>query len=459
MGSIISNLALCISYLTCSAAGSLCGACLGTNKSDDIAPGPTSGRKRSVFLLLLALTLAFVFQYALAPAIDDNSDLINWVPVAGSHLVDAWNSGCTYDDIEDANIRSDYQEICKGHAGVYRIGFVASLFFAFAALASTVKRTANRISWGPKYMLFLLGCFFSIFIDNDPLFNDVFLNLARIGASLFIVLQNVILIDMAYNWNDAWVINANTAERENGDGAGNKWLAAILGLAVLMFIFSITSVGLMYHYYGGCDINEAFISITLIMIVAITGVQLSGEDGSLLTSAIISAYAAYLAFTSMSKNPDGDCNPFLGENNALGIVIGVGFTLISLTWAGFSLTAEKRLSSSGASITDSLLEHDNENDTTSAAQPTVVGGLVTGDANNDDPESQGVRVDSVPDADYSTHWKLNVVLMLVVCWFSVSLTGWGTVESSGNAANPDTGKVSMWMIIVSQWLTLGIYLW
>jgi len=84
---------------------------------------------------------------------------------------------------------------------------------------------------------------------------------------------------------------------------------------------------------------------------------------------------------------------------------------------------------------------------------------VTGDANNDDPESQGVRVDSVPDADYSTHWKLNVVLMLVVCWFSVSLTGWGTVESSGNAANPDTGKVSMWMIIVSQWLTLGIYLW
>lgn len=379
--------------------------------------------------------------------------------MAGSHLVDAWNSGCSYDDIEDTNIRSDYQEICKGHAGVYRIGFAASLFFVFAALVSSVKRTANRIGWGPKYMLFIVGCFFTIFIDNDPLFNDVYLNLARIGASLFIVLQNVILIDMAYNWNDAWVINADTAERENGVGAGNKWLTAILGVAVFMFCFSITSIGLMYHYYGGCDVNEAFISITLIMIVTITGVQLSGEDGSLLTSAVISGYAAYLAFTAMSKNPDDDCNPRLGENNALGIFIGVGFTLVSLTWAGFSLTAEKRLSPSGASITDSLLEHDNENGTTSTAQSRVVGGVVTG-ADDASESQRGVRVDNVTEeTDYATHWKLNIVLVLVVCWFSVSLTGWGTVESSGNAANPDTGKVSMWMIIVSQWVTLGIYLW
>ena len=80
---------------------------------------------------------------------------------------------------------------------------------------------------------------------------------------------------------------------------------------------------------------------------------------------------------------------------------------------------------------------------------------------DDASESQrGVRVDNVTEeTDYATHWKLNIVLVLVVCWFSVSLTGWGTVESSGNAANPDTGKVSMWMIIVSQWVTLGIYLW
>jgi hypothetical protein len=45
----------------------------------------------------------------------------------------------------------------------------------------------------------------SIFVSNDPWFLGIFLHLSRAGALIFVVVQQVILIDLAYNWNDSWV--------------------------------------------------------------------------------------------------------------------------------------------------------------------------------------------------------------------------------------------------------------
>lgn len=42
---------------------------------------------------------------------------------------------------------------------------------------------------------------------------------ARFGAFLFIILQEIVLIDMAYTWNDSWV---KRAEELGSDGAGRK---------------------------------------------------------------------------------------------------------------------------------------------------------------------------------------------------------------------------------------------
>lgn len=56
-------------------------------------------------------------------------------------------------------------------------------------------------------------------------------------------------------------------------------------------------------------------------------------------------------------------------------------------------------------------------------------------------------------------WKLNLVLSVISCFYAMSLTGWGSIQSGGNAANPSAGSVSMWMIIASQWLVMALYLW
>jgi hypothetical protein len=45
----------------------------------------------------------------------------------------------------------------------------------------------------------------SIFVSNVPWYLGLYVHTSRIGAIVFVVVQQVILIDLAYNWNDTWV--------------------------------------------------------------------------------------------------------------------------------------------------------------------------------------------------------------------------------------------------------------
>jgi hypothetical protein len=76
----------------------------------------------------------------------------------------------------------------------------------------------------------------------------------------------------------------------------------------------------------------------------------------------------------------------------------------------------------------------------------------------DDSPDEDAPENTIPN-NFSNSWKLNVILSLICCWYAMSLTSWGSVSGGGNIANPSAGKVSMWMIIGSQWLMNLMYLW
>jgi serine incorporator 1/3 len=247
----------------------------------------------------------------------------------------------------------------------------------------------------------------------------------------------------------------------------------------------LVAIGILYKYFvdsdGGCAENTWVISLTLLAIIGMTAIQLSSSDGegSLLTSSVMSLYATYLCFSIVSHNPNGRCNPRLGQNDSWGIVIGLFLTTVSLAWTGWSWSAEGRLSTV---------------ETVSSAKavlPTGGGGSgrmgMGGDdglnldlpfLDPDDQPATGV-VTSGDTADMGTSgvhvWKLNVVMALISCYVAMILTGWGTiagalVEASGggdensdqaamNAANPMVGRVNMAILGISQWLAIGLYCW
>jgi hypothetical protein len=140
---------------------------------------------------------------------------------------------------------------------------------------------------------------------------------------------------------------ADFADRlEWGSGAG--WLRATIVACSLFYVLAFTGIGLLYCYFGGCPSNDAITTMTFLGIIAVTTLQLSGREGSLLTLSVISLYAVYLGYSAVSKNPRGACNPRLaGEGDPYGIAVGLFLTAVSLTWTGWSWTAEDWLGSAG----------------------------------------------------------------------------------------------------------------
>ncbi len=199
------------------------------------------------------------------------------------------------------------------------------------------------------------------------------------------------------------------------------------------------------------------------MTLLCTAIQLTISDtGSLLTSAAITAYTTYLCGLAISKNPNFECNPRLGETSTGNIILGLFMTTISLLWTGWSSTADKRV---GAHSEENA--EDIEVSPPETLENKKVGGVVldSGYGSSDSPHSEAAIENERHDEknnnspSFGSSWKLNAVLALVCCWYAMALTSWGAVERSGDIANPAAGEVSMWMVIVSQWVCLALYLW
>jgi len=440
-----------LAYCACLSVSSLCNACLGST-----APG-TTGRKRSVLLLAMAIGLALTFQYSLAPALVERHgwvwNLYSSIPGFGKWLHNAWAQGCTLEDSSAAQATT-----CAGNAGVYRPAAVSTLFFAMQAIATRFQPALNREAWPGKYGVFLFLVLFSMFISNS-IFTGLYVWLARFGAAIFMVLQQVILIDVAYNWNEDWVERSNVADRIEY-GAGASWLHAIIGMALVMYAASFTGLGILAHYFGICAGNKAIIWLSFIGISSLTGVQLTGDEGSLLTSSVLSLYVTYLAFSIVSKNPTATCNPRLGHSDVMGIVIGLTLTAISLAWTGWSWSAEGRLNMEGVQKTHSV-------DPNTAEKSSLGPNLDVPFLSEDEQQTSGIVVEqsrtaSQDDAAIANNqelWKLNVIMCLISCWVAMILTGWGEISDEHSAANPTAGRVNMAMICISQWTAILLYMW
>lgn len=174
-----------MTFCFCSACSSLLTACCGNDKPSTVPPSATSGRKRSVLLLVVGIILSLAFQYGLAPFIHDWSVVDNFVK-------DAWTgSACQEYENQEAWLKA-----CMGNHGNYRVAFATTTFFFLAAIAAYCKPTANRMAWPAKYVLFVLLAAGMAVVPNEPLFSPVYLNIARGGWLLILMAKG----------NQDWVV-------------------------------------------------------------------------------------------------------------------------------------------------------------------------------------------------------------------------------------------------------------
>ena len=383
------GLLCCAACETASCACSLCKCCLPSAKM--------SVRCANIIYLMtfiLSAILAIVLQYWGAPQFQ----------------IYSFDVGCT--DIPGIDASA-----CKGDSAVYRISIGLATWFVLITLGTTLGKQSFHVQyWGSKLLIlivFIVGLFF---VPVDIV--DGFIPIARIVSALFLVLQIVAFIDAAYHWN-TWVVGHIYVDNNEN----RNWMIGALGACIALGILSISSIVVLYVYYGTCKISSMFITITAILTIGTTVWQLQtpDTDSSLLTSCIVATYAVYLCWSAVHANPE-PCNTVsLGSNDPQSIMLGMAITVFSLSWTCYS-----------ASTREYFIETVSENHS-----------LIQCEEGEEDEEDE---------EEYEHLWLFHFMMATGSIYMAMLLTNWGTHSGQKNNAQ-------MWVSIISQWISMVVYMW
>ncbi|KAJ1966873.1 Membrane protein tms1, partial [Dimargaris xerosporica] len=288
---------------------------------------------------------------------------------------------------------------CYGLLAVHRWCFALSLFHVILGLLvlgvdSTRHPRASVQNgwWGPKLGLWLALVALAFFIPNG--FFEVWGNyISLMGSVLFILIQLVLLVDLAHHWCELCL------ERweQRGDA---KWQWFLVGSTVLLIVVTLALTGILYGFFAasGCRLNQFFISLNLILCILVSvlavhpAIQDANPRSGLAQAAMVSAYATYLVTSAIVNAPLGDdngtCNPVARSRGTrtTAVVLGAVFTLIAIVYStsrtatqGRSLIqADDYIDDNTASAVPLLYNHGRDSTDAAARHQALMHSVETG---------------------------------------------------------------------------------
>jgi hypothetical protein len=170
---------------------------------------------------------------------------------------------------------------------------------------------------------------------------------ALIGATIFILLGLVLLVDFAHSWSETCLENWENS-------TSNFWQWVLVGSTALMYSFTITLTGLLYAFFAGsgCTLNQFFISFNLALCVVITvisvhpAVQERNPRSGLAQSSMVAAYCTYLIVSALSNHvhETKQCNPLRDgkKTQKAVLVLGAIFTFLAIAYSTTRAATQSR---------------------------------------------------------------------------------------------------------------------
>ncbi|XP_039295734.1 serine incorporator 1 isoform X2 [Nilaparvata lugens] len=356
-----------------------------------------------------------------------------------------------------------------GYMAVYRLCFALSVFFfLMAAIMIEVKSSRDHRAglqngfWGLKYLVVIAIMVGAFYIPEEP-FGSKWRMFGLFGASVFIIVQLILIIDFAHSWAESWVGHYEETE-------SNKWYAALMIATLTNYALALTGIVLLYVFFtqsDDCTLNKVFITVNLIgAIVAsaisiLPNVQEMQPRSGLLQSSVVSLYMVYLTWSSLSSNPDSQCNPgfFLGigkkqpanggdmqhfdSQSIVGLVVWMCCVLYS------------SLRSASKSDRFNMFEHALVGD--NGGEGGSIDGGESGAAAASDKGGEHKVWDNEENGVAYSWTFFHLMFGLATLYVMMTLTNWYTPNSSLETLNANTG--SMWVKIISSWFCLSLYIW
>ncbi|PGH18343.1 hypothetical protein AJ80_04521 [Polytolypa hystricis UAMH7299] len=446
IGTMFGFAASCCGAATCSAICSACGKCQSSMAT----------RIAYAFILLINSIMSWIM-------------LTRWALNKLEHL--------TFDFLP---ISCDGEK-CHGWVAVHRINFALGLFhIVLALLLLGVRSTKNPRAgiqngyWGPKIIIWLSLVVLSFFIPEQFFFvwGSYF---AFFGAMLFLLLGLILLVDLAHTW-------AELCLQKIEEYDSNMWRGLLIGSTVGMYVSSIAMTVVMYIFFAhsGCAMNQAAITVNLILLLIISAVsvqpsiQASNPRAGLAQAAMVAVYCTYLTLSAVSMEPDDkQCNPLIrarGTRTA-SIVLGAIITMLTIAYTTTrAATQGIALGSSGSNNNYTRLGQDDNEHGLVTQQPglnrremraealraAVESGSLPASALDDDSDDESDDgKDSKDDERGSTQYNyalFHIIFLLATNWVATLLTQNLDPEGQDDLAPVGRTYWYSWVKIISSWV-------
>lgn len=380
-------------------------------------------------------------------------------------------------------IRCDGKE-CHGWVAVHRINFGLGLFHLLLSLLLLGVRSSKdgravlqNGFWGPKILVWIGFVVMSFFIPESFFF--VYGHyIAFIAAMLFLLLGLILLVDLAHSW-------AELCLEKIEDSDSRLWRGLLIGSTMGMYLASFVMTILMYIFFAksGCSMNQAAISINLIvfLIISVVSVQPAIQEynsrAGLAQAAMVTVYCTYLTMSAVSMEPDDrQCNPLLrarGTRTA-SIVLGAIVTMATIAYTTTrAATQGIALGSKGGHNYSALSTEANEHGLVTqqpstrremraeALRAAVESGSLPAsalDESDDEDDEYDIKDDERGSTQYN-YSLFHIIFFLATTWVATLLTQQLDPETEGNFASVGRTYWASWVKIISAWVCYAIYLW
>ncbi|BFZ55331.1 Membrane protein tms1 [Savitreella phatthalungensis] len=391
------------------------------------------------------------------------------------------------------HITLDYMQIscqggkCYGVLAVHRINFALGLFHLLLAIALYGVQSSRNPrafiqngAWGFKLVGWAALVVLSFFIPNG--FFAVWANyFSMAGSVLFILFGLGLLVDFAHSWAETCLEKYEATESK-------AWQTLLVGSTLSMYAGAIALTGVMYAFFAGsgCSMNQAFITINLILLFVSTVasihpiVQEYNPRSGLAQAAMVCFYTTYLTISAVANEPtqgNSQCNPLLKSagTQTASIVIGAIFTFFAIAWSAF------RSSSTIAAVTGIgegriQLDEANSGDAAERARmrrdaliAAVESGAIPASALDEEDEEEafsgnaGVRDDERASTQY-VYSLFHVIFFLATCYTASLITSWRVIRID-EIQGDDEQFVRLghdmrvvWVKILSSWICHALYI-
>ncbi|KAF9787431.1 serine incorporator/TMS membrane protein [Thelephora terrestris] len=381
---------------------------------------------------------------------------------------------------------------CYGVLAVHRVCFALALFHAILSTSligvrdTRDKRAAIQNGWwGPKVLLWIILVVVTFFIPNGFfMFWGNYVSL--MGATIFILLGLVLLIDFAHSWSEMCL--------ENWEATGsNLWQWIIIGSTAGMYATTITLTGVLYGFFAGsgCTLNRFFITFNLILCVIITVmcihplVQEHNPRSGLVQASMVAVYCTYLIVSAVGNHETDTCkNPIRKAQGTrtTTVVLGAIFTFLAIAYSTSRAATQSKALVGSKKKGDIHLDEEHRSElgvvntqpsrTETPRYQALLAAVEAGalpasvldeEEEDDDEEIVGEsRDDERSGTRYNYSW-FHVIFVLGAMYVAMLLTDWNVVKEV--KGNPDEdvyigrSEVAMWMRVVSSWVCMLLYMW